>query len=119
MTASVMDAPETIKLCNVADLVPYSGVAALVEEEQIALFYLPATGTEAAIVYAIGNFDPLGKANVLSRGIIGDRSGTPVVASPLYKQHYCLATGVCLEHPDTAVPTYAVSIVNEAVVLHG
>jgi len=36
---------------------------------------------------------------VLSRGIVGDVKGERVVASPLYKQHYSLTTGRCLEDP--------------------
>ena len=85
-----------------ADLVEYSGVAAWLETEegpaQVALFYVPGYETE---LFAVDNHDPLGKANVIARGIVGDVRGEPVVASPLYKQHFRLADGVCLE--DAAV----------------
>ena len=91
-----------IKICQQEELVPQAGVAALVNGEQVAIFY--NNGPEAQ-VYAIGNWDPLGKANVLSRGIMGELGGRVVVASPLYKQHYCLATGECLEE-DVSVPTW-------------
>jgi nitrite reductase (NADH) small subunit len=63
-------------------------------------------------VYAINNYDPFGNANVLSRGIIGDINGQPVVASPLYKQHFNLQTGVCLEDETVRIPAYAVRIEN-------
>lgn len=84
--------PEAV--CSLHDLVPNAGVAALVNGHQIALFYLP---TETPCLYAIDNWDPVGKANVLSRGIVGDIQGELVVASPLYKQHFSLHTGRCLE----------------------
>jgi len=50
-------------------------------------------------VFAIGNYDPASDANVLSRGIVGDIGGEIVVASPIYKQHFSLITGRCLEEP--------------------
>ena len=57
--------------------------------------------------YLIDNHDPFSKANVLSRGIVGDLKGHNVVASPIYKQHFCLETGKCLEE-DTQIPVYKV-----------
>ncbi|MEM9620534.1 MAG: nitrite reductase small subunit NirD [Pseudomonadota bacterium] len=92
-------------LCQVNDLVAQSGVAVFCAGEQIALFYLPGGDPE---IYAVSNYDPIGKANVLSRGIIGDIAGEPVVASPLYKQHFSLRTGVCIENPDVAIKVYTV-----------
>ena len=59
-------------ICTRDDLVPGSGVCALVEGEQVALFYLPA---EQQQVYALSNRDPIGDANVLSRGVVGDIAG--------------------------------------------
>jgi nitrite reductase (NADH) small subunit len=95
-----------IDVCSADDLQPNSGVCALVAGKQVAIFYMPEDGA----VFAIGNYDPVGNANVLSRGVIGDLQGQPVVASPLYKQHYNLLTGVCLEDPNLIVPAYAVHI---------
>lgn len=94
-------------LCGEADLVADSGVCALLGKEQVALFWLPDCEPP---LYAIGNHDPLGGANVLSRGIVGDVDGEPVVASPLYKQHYSLRTGQCLEEPGVQVPVYRVQL---------
>jgi nitrite reductase (NADH) small subunit len=48
----------------------------------------------------------------LSRGLIGDLQGQPVVASPLYKQHFNLKTGACLEDENVVIPAYAVRIAN-------
>ena len=81
-------------ICHTSDLVKNSGVCALINDEQVALFYLPHTDKK---LFAVSNWDPIGKANVLSRGILGDIKGNIVIASPLYKQHFNLETGVCLE----------------------
>jgi nitrite reductase (NADH) small subunit len=98
--------PNWQTVCKLVDLQPDSGVCALVAGLQIALFYMP----EESIVYAISNYDPIGRANVLSRGIIGDINNQPVVASPLYKQHFNLNTGVCLEDENITLPVYPVRI---------
>jgi nitrite reductase (NADH) small subunit len=95
-------------VCSVDDLQPDSGVCALVEGQQVAIFYM----SNDKAVYAINNYDPFGNANVLSRGIIGDINGQPVVASPLYKQHFNLQTGVCLEDETVTIPAYAIRIEN-------
>ena len=97
--------------CSVDDLQPDSGVCTLVEGQQVAIFYMPKNKA----VYAINNHDPFGNANVLSRGIIGDINGQPVVASPLYKQHFNLQTGVCLEDNTVTIPVYAIRIENGSV----
>lgn len=94
-------------VCTREDLVPGSGVCALVGGEQVALFYLPA---EEQQVYALANRDPIGDANVLSRGVVGDINGRLVVASPLYKQHFDLLTGECLEQEGVQVGVYSVRL---------
>jgi len=81
----------------------------------VALFYLP---NESPTIYAIGNWDPIGKANVLSRGIVGDINGQLVVSSPLYKQHFDLITGRCIEHSDVKVPVYVVELVDDYVLIN-
>lgn len=106
-----------IKLCNISDLVENSGVCALAEyqgeEQQIALFYLPDTEQQ---VYGIDNWDPCGNANVLSRGIVGNIGEEVVVASPLYKQHFSLTSGKCLEE-EAQVKTYPLTIKGDEVFL--
>ena len=99
-------------LCQRSDLVAGSGVCALVDEQQIALYYLPE---EPQCIFALGNRDPIGKANVLSRGILGDIGGELVVASPLYKQHFSLSTGQCLEEEGVSVPVYQVRLQGDEV----
>ncbi|MCX8048503.1 MAG: nitrite reductase small subunit NirD [Methylohalobius sp.] len=98
-----------IRVCTLKDLEPDAGVCALVEGEQVAIFYLPRIDQ----VYAISNFDPFSGANVLARGLTGSLGGEPVVASPIYKQHFSLKTGRCLEDGQVAVPTYPVRIVHD------
>ncbi len=105
---------EWIKVCESDDLQPNSGICTLVDGNQIAIFYLPKI--EAA--YSVSNFDPIGKANVLSRGLIGDKNGEPILISPLYKEHYSLKTGQCLEHEDIRLDTYLTRIEKGAVELY-
>lgn len=100
-------------VCTLSDLVPGSGVAARLGCHQVALFHTPEG------VFAIGNHDPFSGANVLSRGIIGDVDGRLVVASPVYKQHFCLRSGECLEDPEVRVPAWPVQVAGEQVLLAG
>ena len=94
-------------LCKVDDLVDNAGVCALLDnQQQIAIFKLP---TQSKKVFAIENYDPIGKANVLYRGIVGTNQGEPIVASPLYKQQFSLETGQCLQQ-DITVRTYQTRI---------
>ncbi len=112
MTSTLKD--QAVTICRHSDLIPNSGICADVTGQQVALFYLP---NESPCVYAIGNWDPIGKANVLSRGMIGDLNTRLVVASPLYKQHFDLVSGECLEDTNFCVPIYAVAIVADQVLL--
>ncbi len=114
MSASVSPLIEKQVLCTIDDLIENSGVCAFFAGKQIALFYVPSSEQK---IFAIDNWDPIGEAMVLSRGIIGDVSGELVVASPLYKQHFSLATGQCLEQDDISVATYSVSLVGNDVIL--
>lgn len=94
-------------LCGLDDLVPNSGVVAWYEGQQIALFYLPGQAPE---LFALDNRDPRSGANVIGRGIIGNLSGEPVVAAPLYKQHFSLVDGHCLEDAAQALKTWPVRL---------
>lgn len=92
--------------CRLDYLIPGRGVAVLLKGgRQAALFVLP-DGT----LYAVGNIDPFGRAAVMSRGIVGDRGGIPVVASPLLKQAFSLLDGRCLDDDSAALPVYAVRV---------
>jgi len=96
-----------IDICALADLPPNTGLAARVGDTQIALFHLPDTEQK---VFALSNHDPKSGANVLARGILGDIKGERVVASPLYKQHYRLTDGQCLEDEGVKVPVWTTRI---------
>ncbi len=89
-----------MKVCRLDEIVPNTGVAALVGGEQVAVFRIHQE------ICATGTPDPFSGANVLSRGIVGDVNGELVVASPIYKQHFSLLTGRCLEDPSVSVPVY-------------
>ncbi|MGB0664028.1 MAG: nitrite reductase small subunit NirD [Pontibacterium sp.] len=91
------------KVCTKADLVAFSGIAALVGEEQVAIFYMPGVDQE---IFAVANHDPFSGANVIARGIVGDLKGELVVASPLYKQHFCLKTGICQEDESQSIKAW-------------
>jgi nitrite reductase (NADH) small subunit len=100
-------------ICPVNDLTPDAGICALYNKQQVAIFLCKQTNS----VYAVGNYDPFGKANVLSRGIIGSTADITYVASPLYKQRFNLATGECLDSEDHNIKTFNVRIENEQVQL--
>jgi nitrite reductase (NADH) small subunit len=93
---TVPSASRWTAVCRYSDLQPERGVAALIGDEQVALFRM-FDGT----LHAIGNQDPFTGAFVLSRGIAGSRGEIPTVASPLHKQVFDLRTGACLDD-DTA-----------------
>ena len=93
----LVDGPGWTAVCPLDALVPERGAAALVtgsdgEERQVALFRLLDD-----TVCAVQQLDPYAGANVMSRGIVGTRGGTPTVASPVYKQVFELHTGRCLD----------------------
>jgi nitrite reductase (NADH) small subunit len=93
-------------ICAAGALLPGRGACALIGGQQIALFRLPD-----GEVYAVGNYDPYGRAHVMSRGIAGSRGGVPTVASPLYKHVFDLRTGRCLDDPDAqGIGSYRVRV---------
>jgi NAD(P)H-dependent nitrite reductase large subunit/NAD(P)H-dependent nitrite reductase small subunit len=91
-------------ICKLDDIIPFTGVAALIDGNQVAVFRVDDQ------VFAIDNYDPESGANVLARGIVGDIKGEVVVASPIYKHHYSLSTGRCLEVPESSIKAYQTKI---------
>ncbi|WDY59269.1 nitrite reductase small subunit NirD [Pseudomonas sp. PSKL.D1] len=79
-------------VCMTDDLVADSGVVVWLDGAQVAVFYLPGQG-----LYAVDNRDPRSGANIIGRGLVGSLQGELVVAAPLYKQHFSLQSGRCLE----------------------
>jgi nitrite reductase (NADH) small subunit len=100
-------------VCALTDLLPDRGAAALLGDgEQVAVFR--TSGDE---VYALSNVDPFSGAAVLSRGLVGDAGGVPVVASPMHKQHFDLRTGTCVDDPAVAVAVYPVRVVDGTILV--
>lgn len=97
-------------VCPVGRIVPDTGVTALVDGVQVAVFR-----SSDGRLYAIGNHDPCSGANVLSRGIVGDVDGRAFVASPIHKQRFDLASGSCLDVTDEATPTFAVRVTEDTI----
>jgi nitrite reductase (NADH) small subunit len=96
-----------VDICSIEAIAPNTGVCALVEGQQVAIFKV---GNQDE-VFAVSNYDPFSKAFVLSRGIVGDRKGILKVASPIYKQNFNLLTGQCLDDETVSIPTYQVRVV--------
>ncbi len=98
-------------VCSIADIPPQAGVAALLHGKQIAIFKI---GTQ---VFAVDNYDPFSGANVLSRGITGSLGDELVVASPIYKQHFSLADGRCIEDETQSINAYSVRLEGDTVLV--
>jgi nitrite reductase (NADH) small subunit len=96
-----------IPVCSIDEIVPNTGVCALLNGEQVAVFHVD---DGAQRVFAIGNYDANSGASVLARGLIGSLGGRIVVASPIYKHHFDLQTGECLEAPQHSVGTFPARI---------
>ncbi|CAI1126413.1 nitrite reductase small subunit NirD [Serratia grimesii] len=86
-------------LCALTDILPGTGVCALIGNQQVAVFR-PYDDEQ---VFAISNIDPFAQASVLSRGLIAEHQGELWVASPLKKQHFRLHDGYCLEDESRSV----------------
>jgi nitrite reductase (NADH) large subunit len=91
-------------VCQLSDIPRDAGIGARLGERQIALFRF---GEQ---VYALDNREPGSEANVLSRGLLGDAAGEPVVISPLYKQRIRLRDGCYPESGEMAVRAWPVKV---------
>ena len=91
-------------------LEPELGVPALVRGKSVAVFR-----TDDGDVYALSNYDPVTGAPVMARGIVGTIGDVPVVSSPMYKQHFDLRSGRCLEDESLSLEPYAVRVADGVV----
>lgn len=96
-------------ICSLEDIPPQAGIGARLGDMQIALFRLNDK------VYALDNQEPGSQANVLSRGLLGDAGGEPIVISPLYKQRIRLRDGRQCESGEQVVRAWPVKIENGTV----
>lgn len=101
-------------VCQADDLVADSGVVVWLDGAQVALFYLPELEQS---LYALDNRDPRSEANIIGRGLVGSVQGQLVVAAPLYKQHFSLESGACLEDAGQRLRVWPVRMNGEAVEL--
>jgi len=93
-------------VCDLEDIFDGGGVCALVDGGQVALLRV---GDE---VFALENRDPFSGAGVISRGLTGDLQGQLVVASPVYKQHFNLRTGRCIEDDSVVLRTWPCGVLD-------
>ncbi|WP_438473164.1 nitrite reductase small subunit NirD [Rhodococcus erythropolis] len=108
------DRLEWTSACPLSHLIPGRGVAVLLRGgEQVALFLL-----EDGSLRAVSNFDPYGRAAVMSRGLVGDRDGEPIVVSPLLKQAFSLVDGRALDDSAVALSVYGVRVWAGVVQVH-
>jgi nitrite reductase (NADH) small subunit len=106
-----------VDICAHSELPVDRGVCALVGKQPVALFRVGS-----GEVFALSNIDPFSGASVLSRGLVGSRRDAdgfdiPKVASPMYKQSFELRTGVCVDDPAVSISTFAVSVVDDRVLV--
>jgi nitrite reductase (NADH) small subunit len=95
-----------VDVCALDEILPDTAVCALVDGQQVAVV------RSGAQLYAVDNFDPFSRAFVISRGIVGDRRGRPMIASPIYKHAFDLQTGACVDDPDVCLRVFAVRVLN-------
>lgn len=102
-----------ISVCDINDIYPQSGVCALVNDEDIAIF----RPSDDDALYALSNIDPFFESSVLSRGLIVEVQNELWVASPLKKQRFRLKDGHCLEDESYSIKSYPVRVENGVVQL--
>ncbi|MCP4323964.1 MAG: nitrite reductase small subunit NirD [Psychromonas sp.] len=100
-------------ICSTDELTANTGICALFNGKQVAIFYCGRSEQ----LFAISNFDPFAQQNVLSRGIIGSTKGRHYVASPLYKQRFDLQNGQCIDEPTVNLETFTVRVFKQHVQL--
>jgi len=94
------------KVCDLETVFPSTGVCALVDGKQVAIF----RPNDDEQVFAVDNMDPFAQSNVLSRGVICEHQDQLWVASPLKKQRFNLVDGSCLENSEVSIETYQVRV---------
>ena len=104
--------PAEIAVCPVGRLIPGRGVAALLPDgRQVAVYKI-----DDDEVRALCNIDPVARAAVMSRGLVGDRAGEPAVISPIGKQAYALAYGRGLDDPSHGLSVFPARVAADGTV---
>ena len=91
-------------VCALEAIPPEAGIGARLGSERVALFRF------GDALYALEDREPGSDASVLSRGILGDVGGEPVVISPLYKQRVRLRDGQSLDNPQHQLRCWPVKL---------
>jgi assimilatory nitrate reductase catalytic subunit len=100
-----------VRVCALGELEPGRGVAAIVDDRQVAIFLLiPGSKSEPPQLRAIDNRDPVTGVNVLSRGIVGSDGDIDYVASPLQKHRFDLTSGACLDGTSPGVRIWPIRL---------
>ncbi len=113
-TQDPTSSPAWSPVCSIADILPNTGICALVHQRHVAVFHVKG---HSPSLFAIDNFDPNTKASVLSRGLVGNLGERIVVASPIHKHHFDLKSGECLEAPENSVAAYPVRVENDTILV--
>ncbi|URQ62358.1 nitrite reductase large subunit NirB [Pantoea alhagi] len=92
-------------ICTLEAIPPQAGIGARLGGQRIALFRF------GDVIYALDDNEPGTNASVMSRGILGDVAGEPIVISPLYKQRFRLRDGIALDGADLQLRCWPVRIV--------
>jgi nitrite reductase (NADH) small subunit len=92
--------------CAVEDIPENGGACALIEGEQIAIYYF----ARRQEWFATQNLCPHRQQMALSRGMIGSQADEPKVACPFHKKTFSLRTGACLSGDDYQLKTYPVRV---------
>ena len=98
-------------VCTLDEIPEEAGIGARLGGEHIALFRF------GKAVYALEDREPGGSVSVLSRGILGDAGGEPVVISPLYKTRIRLRDGRQVDTGEVAVRAWPVKVDGDRVLV--
>lgn len=98
-------------VCTLDEIPQEAGIGARLGGQHIALFRF------GKAVYALEDREPGGSVSVLSRGILGDAGGEPVVISPLYKTRIRLRDGRQVDTGEVAVRAWPVKIDGDRVLV--
>ena len=99
------------KTLAVTEVPENGGACVKVNDQQIAVFNF----TKRNEWYATQNLCPHKMQMILSRGMIGDKSGEPKVACPFHKKNFSLKTGECISGEEYNINVYPVKVENDLV----
>ncbi|SFD04236.1 nitrite reductase small subunit NirD [Algibacter pectinivorans] len=110
-TVKIDDVKVWFKAAHVNDFPEDGGACVKYKDLQIAVFNFKRLNSW----FACQNLSPEKEEMVLSRGMIGDHKGIPMVACPLHKKTFSLETGENLNGELEPIAIYPVKIEEENV----